>query len=164
MAHPCATCNDFDEDNVDCRKRDVDLACYQERFLSGILSKSLNTVNAFMRIHIPLKVYYFAYPYTESPRLLSDAVGTLVKRILEIRKDIVPLVPHFMFDAMYDYPEGYGMTEIMGWECEIIGRCDALVYDSDTMSAGVAWEVAVARKLGKPVFTYDEIMKKVDLE
>lgn len=129
----------------------------------------INELDAFLRRHSqkPMKLYYFAYPYSNAPKENSLKVGEIVKKILEHRKDIVPLVPHFTFDAMYDFPSGYSHPEMAHWEVEIISRCDAVVYDPEVCkgkyTGGVIWEVALAQKLGLPIWTYDEIRQSMDV-
>jgi len=97
---------------------------------------------------------------------MTKKVQKMVHEIVEKRADIVPVVPHYIFDALYDFPTGYSnqLDLVTHWEAEIISRCDGVVYDP-TMSdsAGVKWEVAIAQKLGIPVFTYDEVLMGLDV-
>jgi len=96
---------------------------------------------------------------------MSKKVQQLVQNVLEKRSDIVPIVPHFAFDALFDFPVGYSHPEMTHWEAEIISRCDAVVYSKRMRdSSGVKWEVAIAQKLKKPVFTYDEVLEGRDVE
>jgi len=125
------------------------------------------------------KVYYFSFPYSREPTEFTIKVAERVKRILKARKDIVPIVPHYVFDLllgkqmrigsflMITLPEGYSNPETADWEIELISRCDALVYEPKMMRSdgwsGVIWEVAIAKKLGVSVYTYDEVEMKNDL-
>jgi len=121
-------------------------------------------LDAFFRLKRPLKVYYFSYGYSRNPVEMTKKVQELVHKILEKRLDIVPVVPHFIFDALFDFPVGYSHPEMSHWETEIISRCDAVVYDPKMHdSAGVKWEVAIAQKMGIPVFTYDEVLEGRDV-
>jgi len=137
----------------------------------------INNLDAFLRRHSdkPMKVYYFAYPYSSAPIPNAVEVSAKVRHILEKRKDIVPIVPHWAFDALYNFPTGYSHPEMAHWEVEIISRCDAVVFEPSVTEkaqkeknkggySGVIWEVAIAQKFGTNVWTYDEVEKGVDLE
>lgn len=127
----------------------------------------IHSLDAFLRsLHRPLKKYYFSYGYTRDPKEMTEEVRGKVLAILEVRKDIYPAVPHFMFDALYNFPVGYSHPEMAYWEVEEISRCDAFVYDpymAET-SAGVKWELAIAKKFNKPIFTYDEVLEGRDID
>lgn len=125
----------------------------------------------------PLKLYYFSYGYSSNPVSKTMDVQRKVREILKKRNDIVPIIPHFLVDCfladlnsgfvknelLLSLPNGYSHPEASDWEVEIISRCDALVYDPLEDSVGVRWEVAIARKLGVPVYTYDEVLNGDDL-
>lgn len=109
-----------------------------------------------------MKLYYFAYPYSCNPQETTKQVQRLVLEILKKRRDILPIIPHFAFASIYGYPKGYTLNCIRDWEFEIIKRCDALVHDPNLESVGVKWEITIARALGKPVYTYQEVLEGKD--
>lgn len=99
-----------------------------------------------------MKVIYFAYPYSDNPKKRSEEIKKLIQKLLEVRSDIVPLVPHYIFDALYDFPDGYTHEEFGEMELELISRCDALcpvppVTPRHAISKGVRWETAFVRWL-----------------
>jgi len=110
-----------------------------------------------------MKVYYFSYAYSRDPKAMTKRVKEFVNQILEFRDDIVPIVPHCAFDYLLNFPKGYRFGCVTNWEFEIIKRCDALVYDPEVFSVGVRWERAIAEGLGKPIFTYEEVLAGRDL-
>ena len=111
-----------------------------------------------------VKLYYFAFPYTRDPKETTLVVQRRVLRILIVRKDIVPIIPHLAFAAIYSYPEGYSLSCVRDWEFEIIKRCDAFVYDPNVHSVGVMWELTIARGFNKPIYTYEQIFRGEDIE
>lgn len=133
-------------------------------------------VDTFLRLRHPMKVYYFSYAYTRNPPEMTLRVQRKVLAILAKRDDIVALVPHFFADMLLArlaahnsqihaiLPVGYTHPETCNWEVTIIGRCDAIVWEPSVSSVGVNWECAIAQKLGKPLFTYDEVLEGRDLE
>ena len=84
--------------------------------------------------------------------------------ILEKRHDIVPIIPHFAFSALYGHPKGYTIDRLRDWELEIIKRCDGLVYEPSIHSVGVKWEMTIAKAFGVPVFTYQQVLECQDIE
>jgi len=127
-------------------------------------AKLIKSLDTFFRLRKPLKVYYFSYGYTRDPMRMTKEVQKKVHEILLKRDDILPVVPHFIFDALFNFPKGYTHPEMAHWEAEIISRCDGVVYDPALVSAGCRWEVAIAQKLGVPVWTYDEVLEGRDLK
>jgi len=110
-----------------------------------------------------MKLAYFSYPYSDNPRKRTEEIKKIVRKILERHKDIVPLIPHLVFDALYDYPKGYTHPEFSDMELELISRVDLFVYDpKDALrSRGVRWELAYAKRCrGVKIITYDELMKE----
>ena len=105
-----------------------------------------------------LKLVYFSYPYTDNPKGRTEEIKTFVQLVLAKHDNIVPVIPHLMFDAIYNFPEGYSHPEFSVMELEIISRCDFVAYDPSEVSSGVRWEVAFARWLGKPVLTFQEVL------
>jgi len=108
-----------------------------------------------------LKLVYFAFPYTEDPINCCKEIQTKVQHILDVSEDIVPLVPHFMFDALYDFPHGNTHVEFLEYEVELISRCDIFCYDPERVSVGVAWELAIAKKFGVKVMSYIDLTREV---
>ena len=149
------------ERDDDLTLKDVDEAARKVREYFDVAN-----VDAFMRMKKPMKVYYFSYGYTRDPKEATRDVQLLVQEILAVRDDITPVVPHFIFAALLGFPKGYSQPRMLCWEVEIISRCDGLVYDPKMFkdSRGVKWEVAIARHLKIPIYTYDEVLKGRDLE
>jgi len=88
-------------------------------------------------------------------------VKKLVHKVLKKHEDFVPLVPHFVFDALFGSPEeGYGslFASIGPMEFEVISRCDLFVYSPFHLSKGVYWELCFARWKKIPVKTYEELI------
>jgi len=108
-----------------------------------------------------LKFVYFSYPYSDNPRQRTEEIKRKVREILQKRKDLVPLIPQLIFDALYDFSEGYTHPEFSIMEFELISRCDLFVYDPEHLefSRGVRWEFAFAKWLKKECKTYDEILR-----
>ncbi|MCD6421881.1 hypothetical protein J7L13_00845 [bacterium] len=111
-----------------------------------------------------LKLVYFSFPYSENPRGTAKEVALHASDIYSFREDIILLIPHFVFDIIYDFPPGESHPEILVKEFELISRCDAVCYVPDRISTGVQWELAFARWLGIPVYTVEQLINKVDLE
>lgn len=104
---------------------------------------------------------YFSYPYSSNPILRTKEVAKLVHKVLKKHEDFVPIVPHFVFDALFDFPaEGYkeAFASIGPMEFEVISRCDLFVYSPKHLSAGVYWELCFARWKKIPVETYEELI------
>jgi len=117
-----------------------------------------------------LKKYYIvycAYPYTEDPKRTADEIATWARLVYDHNKDLVLLIPHFVFDAPVGYTQQGDFKWIKGdsndWilerELALIAKVDAVAYDPENISIGVKWEIAFARFLGKPVLTYEEIIE-----
>ena len=119
-----------------------------------------------------MKLVYFSYPYSDDPLKRTEEIKRIVREILEDHSDWIPLIPHFIFDALYDFPKGYLKEAIMEWrvavkELEIISRCDILVYSEGLIlrSTGMAWEWSFASWLKEhehpiKIVSYEELLWK----
>ena len=105
-----------------------------------------------------MKIVYFSYPYTDNPKDRTEEIKTFVKLLLENQKGFVPIIPHLVFDALYNFPEGYTHPEFSVMEYELMSRCDIVAYDPNEVSAGVRWEVAFAEWMGKRIITFEELI------
>lgn len=107
----------------------------------------------------PQKIYvvYVSYPYSEDPVRTTKEIQEIAQRILAKWDDLILLIPHFVFDAIWDFPQGYTHPEISTLELELISRVDIFAYDSKKVSTGVRWELAFARHSGVPIITLDEL-------
>ena len=107
----------------------------------------------------PKKLFlvYVSYPYSEDPIGTSKEIQVWAQRILKRFSDLVLLIPHFTFDAVWDFPNGYTHPEMAVQELELIKRMDILVYDPKRVSAGVRWEIAYAEHIGVPILTTEEL-------
>jgi len=105
-----------------------------------------------------MKLVYFSYPYSDNPEKRSEEVKNFVTTVLARHTDIVPIIPHLAFDGLFNFPQGYTHLEVLLMELEIISRCDFVVYSPDHVSSGVAWEIAFAKWLGKPVLTFQDVL------
>ena len=107
----------------------------------------------------PKKLYlvYVSYPYSENPVGTSEEIQAWAQRIQKRFDDLVLLIPHFIFDAVWNYAEGYTHPEIAVQELELIKRMDIFVYDPKRVSAGVRWEMAYAEHIGVPILTMEEL-------
>jgi len=117
-----------------------------------------------------VKLVYFSYPYTDDPQKRVEEIRKLVLIILKKHSDWVPLVPHFVLDALYDYPTGYKKEAILEWEFAVkelalIYYCDVFVYSEGliTESRGMVWEWSFARwlqEMGHPIkiMSYEELL------
>jgi len=113
-----------------------------------------------------MKMIYFAYPYSSDPDLRSREIQDLIHKLVEIRKDIVPLVPHYMFDALYDFPTGYGCTFMLGWELEILTRVDYICIvpsPERVVSGGIYWEKEFCRWYGTPEIDWEYLLDGGDI-
>ena len=120
-------------------------------------------------IHKKPKIYlvYCSYPYTENPKQCSEEIKLWAQKMLNKHSDLVLLVPHFVFDAIYDFPKNFdeivkkhGKTNISSlpiWELTLIEYCHIFAYNPMRMSAGVIWEKAFAEKMGIPIITMKEL-------
>ena len=107
----------------------------------------------------PKKLYlvYVSYPYSENPTETTRQIQLWAQKILKRFDDLVLLIPHFTFDAVWDYPNGYTHPEMAVQELELIKRMDIFVYDPKRVSAGVRWEIAYAEHIGVPILTMEEL-------
>lgn len=109
-----------------------------------------------------MKRIYFAYPYSSDPLERTKEICDLVRSLLEVRKDVVPLIPHIMFDALYDYPTGYDHAFMLGWELEVIESADYIclppVPEGVPGGCGRFWERAFAFRVGTPEVDWDYLM------
>ena len=105
------------------------------------------------------KLVYISYPYSDDPLKRSEEVKALAQTLAERRPDIIPIIPHFVFDAWWDFPEGYTHPEFGEQELEVIFNCAAItspppMSDHKSLGGGVRWENAFARWLqnhGHPI-------------
>lgn len=119
-----------------------------------------------------MKLVYFSYPYSDAPEKRTKEIKMIVREILEDHSDWIPLIPHFIFDAIYDFPKGYSRKAVTEWkvavkELEIIFRCDIIVYSEGLIfkSHGMAWEWSFAHWLKNhghsiEILTYEELLWK----
>jgi len=109
-----------------------------------------------------MKLVYFSYPYSDNPKRRTEEIKQIVRKILQQKRDIVPLIPHLIFDALYDFPEGYSHPEFALMEFYIISKCDLFVYPKQLIwkSPGCRWERAFAMFLQIPVITYRELLEE----
>ena len=109
-----------------------------------------------------MKLIYFAYPYSDDPAKRTAEITKIVQDLLAIRKDVVPFVPHLVFDALLGTPAGYSNLYVLGWELEIISRCDAICFPTPPTpaeSVGCAWELAFSKFVGVPEVEYDALLE-----
>lgn len=106
-----------------------------------------------------LKLVYFSFPYSDNPKGRTEEIKIFVQLVLAKHKNIVPIIPHLMFDSIYNFPEGYTHPEFSLFEFEVISRCDVLTYDPNHVSSGVRWEIAFAQWMGKKIVTFEELME-----
>ena len=104
---------------------------------------------------------YCSYPYSENPAERTEEIKKIAKEIYrEHRGELVLLIPHLVFDALYDYPPCAmpHLPDIALLELATIWHCDVFAYDPKRMSTGVAWEKGFAEIMGKPIFTYKQLL------
>lgn len=102
---------------------------------------------------------YLAYPYSADPKRYTQEIFEIAVKIIskfQLNKEIVPVVPHLMFDPFHHHVAD---ELILEWELETISRCDIFVVCSDKLSPGMMWELAYAQRLGKPIYELEEILK-----
>jgi hypothetical protein len=131
----------------------------REELIAIMLAKFAENKYALAEAKQNFYLVYFSYPYTRSPVLTSAEIMKKVVAIVNTHKNIVPLVPHFMFDALFQFPAGYTHEEIGLWEARIISVCDAFVYDPENSSTGVRWEKVIAHLAGVPIFKIEEVYR-----
>ena len=107
----------------------------------------------------PKKLYlvYVSYPYSEDPVKTTAEVSAWARSMLEKFNDLVLLVPHLVFDFVWDLSAGYTHPEIAIQELELIKRVDIFVYNPKRISSGVRWEMAYAEHIGVPILTMEEL-------
>lgn len=110
------------------------------------------------------KLIYFAYPYSADPSEMTRQIKQLVTEMIENRAaklgfyDIVPLVPHCAFDALYDYPTGYECTFMLQWEYEILTRCDYICLPpTEVKSTGRIWETEFCNWWGVSLVDFEKL-------
>lgn len=104
-----------------------------------------------------LHLVYVSYPYSEDPFKTKDEIKAWAQAMLKRFDDLILLIPHFTFDAVWDFPEGYTHPEMAVQELEIIKRVDIFVYNPKRISSGVRWEMAYAEHIGVPILTMEEL-------
>lgn len=102
-------------------------------------------------------IVYCSYPYTDAPERRKKEITEIGRRLWE-SGGLLPLIPHNIFDELYDLPPGYSHPEIAIAELFLISHCHAFAYDPQQISAGVNWEKSFADLIGKPIFTFDELL------
>ena len=120
-----------------------------------------------------LKLIYFAYPYSDNPKLRTREVVDAVMKLVAVRKDIVPFVPHIAFDHLLledgQHAEGYDLKFmfVLDWELEIISRCDGICFiphAPEIKTAGIHWERAFAKRHDVIVYDYWMLMQGESFE
>jgi hypothetical protein len=100
---------------------------------------------------------YAAYPYTRDPERTTKEISAKVRHFYELYDDLLFIVPHLAFDALWDFPKGYSHPEVCLLELALISKCDIFAYDPANVGIGVNWEKSCADLLQIPVLTYDEL-------
>jgi hypothetical protein len=101
---------------------------------------------------------YCSYPYSDGPITRTEEMKALSQKIYEQTNDLILIIPHLVFDALYDFPPGYTHPEIALAELAIIARCDIFAYDPQNVSIGVNWEKSFAELIQKPVITFEDLL------
>ena len=117
------------------------------------------------------KIIYFAYPYSDNPLERTEEIKEYIRDLCKVRTDIVPIVPHTTFDAIWDYPSGYSNHFIdlnMGvWEFEIIARADYICFPPPKTPAkrlcGVVWEGVFAKWFGTPMVDWFYLIEEGEI-
>lgn len=107
------------------------------------------------------KKIYFAYPYTSDPIERTKEVKKKIQELIKVRKDIVPFVPHLMFDELLDLPAGYDCQFVLGWEYEVIASMDyfyVIPHPKEIATAGIYWESEFARRVDVPRVSWIHLM------
>ena len=107
------------------------------------------------------KLIYFAYPYSSDPEVRTEEIRQLILGLIEVRKDIVPIVPHFTIDAIFKFPKGYSHFFVTWWELEIIANVHYICFPPpppDIKSAGCIWEKFFAKWFGTPEIGWDYLL------
>lgn len=92
---------------------------------------------------------YIAGPYTSNPEENTKTAINVWERLFNM--DFVPFCPHLMHYIEKIHPHPY--KQMMGYDIEWLKQCDC-VYRFAGESKGADEEVAIAKKIGIPVF-YD---------
>jgi hypothetical protein len=118
---------------------------------------------------------YCSYPYSEDPERTTKEINAICKEIYNLAhardNDLLLMIPHNIFDAVFDKPAGYNWTQKDAcvsrtfnanfWmpmcELTLITRCDAFAYEPTRISPGVLWEKTYAELIQKPIYTYAEL-------
>jgi hypothetical protein len=115
-----------------------------------------------------LKVIYVGYPYTDDPKKRAEEIRMLIEDLVEVRQDIIPIVPHLAFDAIWLFPEGYDKQFVLVWELEVIAHCGGVCFPEPLSPAkqicGVLWERAFAKWLKLPEYDYYELLEGKELD
>lgn len=108
---------------------------------------------------------YMSYPYTRDPQKTTEEVTQWARLILHRHDDVVLLIPHWVFDALWaedgKLPKGYTHPEISVQEFALINKMDIFVYHPDHISAGVRWEKAFAEIMKIPILTFQQLLEGV---
>jgi hypothetical protein len=133
--------------------------------LPTVPTRSFDGMKFTLKKRRGLHMVYFSFPYTDDTERRRREVQAKVLSALSKRREVlgfwdsVPLVPHYCFDALFDWPAGYTHEEIGLWEIELISRCEFFVFDPENLSSGVRWEKCIAETLGKNILTFEEFAK-----
>lgn len=109
------------------------------------------------------KIYtvYCSYPYTKDPKGTTAEINKKCKEIYEATipngNDLILLIPHNVFDHVYDFPVGDSNSWMSILELGLIERCDIFAFDPANVSTGCHWEKTFAELIGKPITTYAEL-------
>ena len=107
-----------------------------------------------------MKIVYFSFPYTSNPKKNTEKVKSLARAFYSKHEDVILLIPHLVFDAVYNFPCGYALSPtILIKEIILIEKSDVFMYCKSALSCGVLWELAIAKRLGKEIWIYEEMMK-----
>jgi len=105
---------------------------------------------------------YFAYPYSDDPLKRTREIKLLIQGLVNIRKDIAPLIPHLMFDELFDHPDGYTLMFIGPWEFEVIKDADYICFPTPMTPAlrqcGTIWEKVFAIWYGTPAIEWEYLL------
>lgn len=108
------------------------------------------------------KRIYFAYPYSDDPVERTEEIKQRIRELVEIRKDVVPLIPHLMFDELFDHPGGYMLMFIGPWEFEVIADADYIclppLITPCERQCGTVWERVFAGWIGTPEVEWDYLL------
>ena len=111
-----------------------------------------------------MKMAYLSYPYTSNPEKNTEDVGKIALKIIEERKDVVLIIPHYAFDVWLGLPKGYEYPWLGRWELEIISRCDFMILGTQDLSTGMVWEKEFAEWRNIPVYSVKQVLDRADEE